>query len=152
MRVKRALISMPANLSVRVCRKSNGPKTRKALVRELAKAGYRRLLVVVFHVTRSLRFLAVGERGPQFFTIASSAPQIVGDTFGEVCFLAIKAAYIHCPCVAMVAADGGRSWIEIGRVCGCELIMGVCVCWARHLYAWMSSVVWECRDLHRVGE
>jgi hypothetical protein len=107
MRVKRALISIPANPSVRVLPKEEWPKTRKALVRELAKAGYRRLLVVVFHVTWSLGFLAVGERGLQFFTVASSAPQIVRDTFGEVRFLAVEAAYIDRPCVAMVAADGG---------------------------------------------
>jgi hypothetical protein len=50
MRVKRALISLPANLSVRVLPKEERPKTRKTLVRELAKAGYRRLLVAVFHV------------------------------------------------------------------------------------------------------
>jgi hypothetical protein len=131
MRVKRALISMPANLSVCVLPKGERPKTRKTLVRELAKAGYRRLLVVVFHVfarnTRSLGFVAVGERGLQLFAVASSAPQIVRDTFVEVRFLAIQTAYIHRPFIAMVAADGRRSWIEVGRVSRCELTVGVCI-------------------------
>jgi hypothetical protein len=51
--------------------------------------------------------MAVGERGLQLFAVASSAPQIVRDTFVEVRFLAIQTAYIHRPFVAMVAADGG---------------------------------------------
>lgn len=75
--------------------------------RGLAKPCSRRLPVSVLTLHSSTRSFGVDSRGLQLFSVASSAPLPVRLACAEVRLLAIKAAYVDRPYMAVLAADGG---------------------------------------------